>query len=217
MGIRWKDLKAQKTRMSSVLCQDGLAGELGSEADKRTVYPTDVSVVVSDPEQEYKRVRQAVRRIKREKKLSESVEREATREAQNDRLVESMMLGNTVAQAARDAGVSGSTAANRLRSDEVKAKLNEARNEIESSISIKRLDVMNIFLEAVDMARMMSDPSQMINGADKIARMMGYYEPEQVKVDVSVNYDGALRKIRELSDTQLLELAEGRVIEGVCA
>lgn len=217
MGIRWKDLKAQKTRMSSVLCQDDLAGGLGSEADKRTVYPTDVSVVVSDPEQEYKRVRQAVRRIKREKKLSESVEREATREAQNDRLVESMMLGNTVAQAARDAGVSGSVAHNRLRSDEVKAKLNEARNEIESSISIKRLDVMNIFLEAVDMARMMSDPSQMINGADKIARMMGYYEPEQVKVDVSVNYDGALRKIRELSDTQLLELAEGRVIEGVCA
>jgi hypothetical protein len=217
MGIRWKDLKAQKTRMSSILCQEDLAGELGSEADTCYAYPADTDVVVSDPEQEYKRVRQAVRRIKREKKLSESVEREATREAQNDRLVESMMLGNTVAQAARDAGVSGSTAANRLRSDEVKAKLNEARNEIESSISIKRLDVMNIFLEAVDMARMMSDPSQMINGADKIARMMGYYEPEQVKVDVSVNYDGALRKIRELSDTQLLELAEGRVIEGVCA
>lgn len=196
MTIRWSELKARNGRQRSSL----LTGGEG---------------VLPDYEKEGKALVGAVREVQEERKR-EKREREAEeRDKRDETLVNSIMEAESVASAARKAGVSSSTALNRLRSESVRGKLREAREEIENAVTVRRLDVLNIFLEAIDMARMISDPSQMINGADKIAKMMGYYEPEEVKVDVSVNYEGALRKIKELSDVELLELVDGKVVEGV--
>lgn len=194
MTIRWSELKARNGRAKSSLLMDSVVPDFEGEADELV---------------------KTVREVRKEVREEERERKEEKRDKENDALVEGVMLGETVAAAARRAGVTGSTALNRLRSEDVKSKLRTARNEIENAVTIRRLDVLNVFLEAIDMARTISDPSQMINGADKIAKMMGFYEPEEIKVDVSVNYEGALRKIRELSDVELLELAEGRVIENV--
>lgn len=172
--------------------------------------------VVPDYEAEYGELAKAVREERRQVKLEEKERRAEERDKEDGALADAIMVTDTLAEAARQAGMSYSKAMSRQRSEGVRERLREARGEIEDRVTIRRLDVLNLFMEAIDMARTMSDPANMINGADKVARMMGYYEPEQVKVDVSLNYEGALRKIRELSDDQLYELAQGRVIEGVC-
>lgn len=196
MTIRWSELKARNGRQRSSL----LTGGEG---------------VLPDYEKEGKALVGAVREVQEERKREKREKEAEERDKRDETLVNSIMEAESVASAARKAGVSSSTALNRLRSESVRGKLREAREEIENAVTVRRLDVLNIFLEAIDMARMISDPSQMINGADKIAKMMGYYEPEEVKVDVSVNYEGALRKIKELSDVELLELVDGKVVEGV--
>lgn len=164
-------------------------------------------------EREYADLTKAVIQARNEKKQEERAARQERIASQNELLADGILRAESISGAAKAAGLTPTAASNRLRTDHVKELLRNGRKEIESVSSIKRLDVLNIFLEAIDLARTMSDPGQMINGADKVAKMMGYYEPDEIKVDVSVNYEGAMRKIRELSDVELLELAEGRVID----
>lgn len=158
-------------------------------------------------EDEFKSLTKAVIQVRKERKEEERRARQEMIDGQNERLVDGILRAESISGAAKAAGLTPTAASNRLRTSQVKDLLKVGRREIESVSSIKRLDVLNIFLEAIDMARTISDPGQMINGADKIAKMMGYYEPEEIKVDVNLNYEGAMRKIRELSDVELLELA----------
>lgn len=151
----------------------------------------------------------AVISAKKEREVERIQARQEERLRQNEKFVDGILRGESVCRSAEVAGIPVATGYGRMRSDEVKRMLRAGRREVESVATISRLDVLNMFLEAIDMARTISDPGQMINGADKIAKMMGYYEPEEVKVDLNVNYDGAIRRIRELSDVELIELASG--------
>jgi len=76
--------------------------------------------------------------------------------------------------------------------------------------------VLNMFMEAISMARTMADPANMINGADKIAKMLGYYAPETKKIELTMDQGRLHDKIRQLSDQELMELASStaKVVEG---
>ena len=75
---------------------------------------------------------------------------------------------------------------------------------------------MNLFLEAIDMARTMADPANMINGADKIAKMLGYYAPETKRLELTMDQNLLQNKLRSLSDDELADLASSRatVVDG---
>lgn len=97
-----------------------------------------------------------------------------------------------------------------MREEDVQRYLEEARAEITDISTLKRIDVLNIFMDAISMARVMADPAQMINGADKIAKMMGYYAPETLKLEVENNSKALTNKFRQLSDAELYEIAASR-------
>lgn len=126
-----------------------------------------------------------------------------------------METGNK-SKAARAAGYHPASADNVMRGEDVQQYLQDARGQIEDVSTIRRVDVLNIFMEAIDMARTLADPSQMINGADKVAKMMGYYAPETLKLEVEQNSKALSNKFRALSDAELYEIAAGRakVIDG---
>lgn len=126
------------------------------------------------------------------------------------------MEGATESEAMRAAGYHPSNASNVMRKEEVQDMLAEARAEVEDLTTIKRLDVLNIFMEAIDMARTLADPGQMINGADKVAKMMGYYAPEKRLVELSVGQNVLQAKFQQMTDEELLEIAAGRakVVDG---
>lgn len=126
-----------------------------------------------------------------------------------------METGNK-SEAARVAGYHPSNVDNVMRQEDVQGYLAEARGQIEDVSTLRRVDVLNIFMEAIDMARTLADPSQMINGADKVAKMMGYYAPETLKLEVEQNSKSLQNKFRQLSDAELYEIAAGRakVVDG---
>jgi hypothetical protein len=81
---------------------------------------------------------------------------------------------------------------------------------------MSRQKVIEGFKEAIDIARMKSDPMVMVTGWREIGRLCGFYEPTRHKVEVSVNGTVQLRKMQEMTNEELLQLAEeGRdVLEG---
>ena len=129
---------------------------------------------------------------------------------------DAILEGHTPSDAARAAGYHPSNASNVMRQEEIQQHLAEGRREIRDVTTVKRLDVLNIFMEAIDMARTLADPSQMINGADKVAKMMGYYAPETLKLEIEGNSKALSAKFKQLSDDELFEIAAGRakVVEG---
>jgi hypothetical protein len=141
-----------------------------------------------------------------------SVVIEEKRKVFADVLLES---GNKSA-AARAAGYHPSNVDNVMRGEDVQQYLAEARASIEDASTLRRVDVLNIFMEAIDMARTLADPAQMINGADKVAKMMGYYAPETLKLEIEQNSKSMQNKFRQLSNAELYEIAAGRakVVDG---
>lgn len=143
-------------------------------------------------------------------------EKSAVVEAKQKVFADAILEGHSQSDAARAAGYHPTNAANVMRQEEVQGYLAEARREVGNLTTIRRLDVLNIFMEAIDMARTMADPAQMINGAKEVGKMMGFYEPETLKLEVEGNTRSLSAKFKSLTDSQLLEIAAGRatVIDG---
>jgi hypothetical protein len=131
-------------------------------------------------------------------------------------LADAILEGASLSEAARIADMHPSSADNALRTDDVRHYLAQARAEIEEISTIRRVDVLNIIIEAIDMSRNLSDPANMINGADKLAKILGYYAPETRRIELTGDSLALQQRIQDMTDADLIELAarRARVIEG---
>lgn len=123
---------------------------------------------------------------------------------------DAILTGHTQSDAARAAGYHPSTASNVMRQEEIQLLVNEARSELRNISTIKKLDVLDIMIEAIDMARTLADPAQMINGAREVGRMMGFYEPETIKIEHNVNHNVMATKYKQMTDEELFAIASGK-------
>lgn len=133
--------------------------------------------------------------------------------------VEGVLDGKSRGQAALDAGYSSPTASSTIaKSEAVQVALSERRAELSSATQITRAGVLNGILDAIEMARLMADPTAMLTGYRDISKMMGYNAPEVKKVEISDTSDRLHRRMQALSDEDLLKIINGEadmdVIEG---
>lgn len=133
--------------------------------------------------------------------------------------VEGVLDGKSRGQAALDAGYSSPTASSTIaKSEAVQKALSERREELSSATQITRVGVLNGILDAIEMARLMADPTAMLTGYRDISKMMGYNAPEVKKVEISDTSDRLHRRMQALSDEDLLKIINGEadmdVIEG---
>ncbi len=131
---------------------------------------------------------------------------------QQEHLVDGLLSGKSKSQAARDAGFSTSVPAG---SRAVQSVLDEARAALASATNIRKQDVVNGVLEAIDRARAGGEPATEIKGWTEIAKMLGYYAPEVKKIQLSLDQGRMKSKFEALSDEELMEIASKPVIEGV--
>lgn len=133
--------------------------------------------------------------------------------------VEGVLDGKSRGQAALDAGYSSPSASSTIaKSEAVQVALSERRVELSSATQITRAGVLNGILDAIEMARLMADPTAMLTGYRDISKMMGYNAPEVKKVEISDTSDRLHRRMQSLSDEDLLKIINGEadmdVIEG---
>ena len=133
-------------------------------------------------------------------------------EAQSE-FINSKMMGLNDAAAAAAAEVTSANAM--MRSEKVQAELARARSEISDLTTLRRLDVIEGIMDAINMARIMADPQAMIKGWTEIAKILGHYAPEVKRIELTTGQARIRNQLEGLSDEELFHLANGgRTIAG---
>jgi hypothetical protein len=126
--------------------------------------------------------------------------------------VEAKMLGATDNAAAIAAGyLSGPKPMSSLA---VKEQLAAARRWLTDTSQIKRLDVIEGFIDGIEMARHLGDPGNVIKGWVEIGKLLGHYAPEVKRIDLTINQQRLRSKFESLSDEELMALSEGATLDG---
>lgn len=131
------------------------------------------------------------------------------------RFVDEYCISHSAADAARKAGYSIKTAyaigAENLRKPEIKAAIQARQAETALELGVTKQQVLAGLLEAVLVARVQSNPGAMIAGAREIGKLLGFYEPETQRVELSVNDRGLAAKYQGMTDEQLTAIIDGQV------
>lgn len=125
--------------------------------------------------------------------------------------VKEMMAGFSPVQSARRAGYKFAKAvyADVLEAPVVQLMLKREQAKHEKKADMTRQKVMDGLKEAVDMARMAADPNAAVSAWREIARICGYYAPEQKKIDISINGQVHVNRIENMSDDELSKIIDG--------
>lgn len=120
--------------------------------------------------------------------------------------VEGILNGLSQQAAAEAAGrINGSQMASVPKIQEEIAK---ARAQISDATLLRRVDTVNGILDAIQMAKMISDPTAVIRGWVEIGKILGHYAPEVHEVHISMSQARIRDKLEALSDEDLLRLSE---------
>lgn len=124
-------------------------------------------------------------------------------------VAEYVAQGMTDVQACKKAGYDvPKEAAYKLRADvRYQTILGELQAQNAEMSKLKRQDIQDIVMEAIDMARVGADPMTMIRGAQELNKMCGFYAPEEKKYSLNISQRRIQEQFDSLTDTELLELA----------
>lgn len=99
------------------------------------------------------------------------------------------------------------------KSPAVKDELAKARAELAEATGTTREDIARMLKDAYDVATTMADPGAMVRAAAELGKLLGHYAPEVKKHQHELG-EGTLRALERMSDSELLKLTHGRIIEG---
>lgn len=121
--------------------------------------------------------------------------------------------GESILSASLKAGYSdnGTYAYRMVYMPNILAEYQREKDAFERDSGMTRKKVIEGFLEGIDMAKTMAEPSSVIAGWREVGRMCGYYEPVTIKHQVSVEGKLMVDKMEKLSDQELLDLIEERM------
>jgi phage terminase small subunit len=127
------------------------------------------------------------------------------------RFVQEYHLCHNGARAAVAAGYapgSAKVAASRLLTlDNVQAVLAQRQQQAAAEFNVTRQRVLHGLLEAIGEGRQLGNPMAQIRGWSEIAKMLGFYAPEQKEVKLSIKGAALQAKYEAMSDEQLLLIA----------
>lgn len=92
------------------------------------------------------------------------------------------------------------------------AEYQRVKQAYEDAAQMTRKKVMDMHLEAYDMAKLMAEPATMVSAAREIGRMCGYYEPVKQKIEFTVNGQIIHKKLDSMDTEDLIKMvADGMV------
>jgi hypothetical protein len=125
--------------------------------------------------------------------------------------------GNSITTASMMAGYGdgASYAYNLVHRADVKQMYEAEKIRYAEAAQATKIDVMAGLKEAIDMAKLMSEPATMIAGWREIGKLCGYYEPRKIDLNVSVNGSVVLDRMNKMSDAELLKIINEASEQGV--
>ncbi|MBK6357131.1 MAG: terminase small subunit [Betaproteobacteria bacterium] len=130
--------------------------------------------------------------------------------SRQEKFVDHYALCGNAAEAARLAGYSEKTARvigpENLSKPAVKEALQARQQAYQAELGLTKDAVISSILEAIQMGREQKNPAVMIQGCVQLAKMLGFYEPEQVSVSVGVEGAYLKAKYAAMSDEELVAI-----------
>ena len=129
--------------------------------------------------------------------------------------VQQWAKGDSLQNAALRAGYSDDGVAYRLaRQPNILAYKAQFEAKYEEAAQMTRKKVMDMHLEAFEMAKLMSEPATMVSAAREVGKMCGYYAPVEVKMKVDVTGNIMVDRLNSMSDAELLKvITSGNALE----
>lgn len=126
------------------------------------------------------------------------------------RFVEEFVLCGNAAEAARRAGYSAGsakvTACRMLTKANLQAAIAAKKQAVAEETELRKEHVIAAVLEAIRLAKEQVNPAAMIRGLVEVAKMLGYYDPDRVKVELSDDSKRLQAKFEAMSDEELLSI-----------
>lgn len=120
------------------------------------------------------------------------------------------VLGMPVALACKQAGV----ARTRAIAPHIIQARELVKRELRASMMITREDVVAGYQDAVGLAKLMGDPTAMIIGWEKTAKILGLDAPARIDINLQASIEVQQQSVRALSTTELLKrLGAGDIID----
>lgn len=132
--------------------------------------------------------------------------------ARQAKFIDHFLESGNASEAARLAGYASRsakvTACRLLNHPEVVATVRTRRCEIEAGYQLSREKVVNGLLSAISMAELKGDAGTVISGWRELGKLLGYYEPERKKIDVSLDARRVISRFEQMSDAELVTWVE---------
>jgi hypothetical protein len=120
--------------------------------------------------------------------------------------------GESISSACTKAGYADQGLAYRMaRMPNILALKAKYEAKYEEAAQMTRKKVMDMHLEAFDMAKLMAEPATMVSAAREIGKMCGYYAPVEHRVKVDVTGNIILDKMNSMTDAELLKVISSEV------
>ena len=129
----------------------------------------------------------------------------------DEEYVQARLDGKTAAESAEYAGYATRTAVENIPA--VREGLSKGRAELAANHGVTRASIIAEMQEAVRIARASADPQSMIKGLSEIAKMLGFYAPEEKRVNLTMSQERMKTQLENLPDEALLRMAEDGVYE----
>ena len=134
--------------------------------------------------------------------------------ARQQRFVEEYLVDGNGARAARCAGYSENSArqmaAENLSKPYIQDSISEKRQRTADKLNLRKEQLLLSHLAAIRLAEAQGQPLAMISAAREIGRLMGFYGPQQVKVDVDAGETFPKSHFESLSDADLMAIVDGQ-------
>ena len=91
-----------------------------------------------------------------------------------------------------------------LKMPNAQALLQQYQREYAQVSQMTKKKVMDMHMEAYEMAKLMAEPATMVSAAREIGKMCGFYEPK--KIDININGSTATRRLEQMDSDDLERL-----------
>jgi len=96
----------------------------------------------------------------------------------------------------------------------VKDELARIRKEVIENTGVTKEQVVGMFMEAANFARILGDSMGLISAARELGKMLGHYAPEVKKIEKSIDKNELRKALKDMNDEDLYKLANARTIDG---
>lgn len=116
-------------------------------------------------------------------------------------------MGMTYKEASDYSGLAPGTISQLMQKPEIKEYVGRLQKQEEKKYKITREEVLAGFKEAIDDAKMLSEPATQIRGWEQIAKMEGFYAAEKREFDLPEDTKEMIRSLQDLDTDALARLA----------